>query len=98
MFRLLVKRGPEGYTPGQLAQKLDVAPATLSFHLKELRHASLITVRRHGRFLFYSPNLTRTRHLVDFLTEHCCTLADADCATKCAIPTAVLAAPRRKRA
>ena len=48
IFRLLVKRGPEGYTPSQLGEKLDVASATLSFHLKELQRAGLIDAHAHA--------------------------------------------------
>ena len=51
IFRILVKRGPEGYTPTQLGEKLNVSPPTLSFHLKELQAAGLIDVRRESRFL-----------------------------------------------
>lgn len=56
LFRMLVKRGPEGYTPTQLGEKLNVPGPTLSFHLKELQRAKLIEARREGRFLYYSPN------------------------------------------
>ncbi len=76
IFRMLVKRGPEGYTPTQLGEKLSVAPATLSFHLKELQRAGLVDVRRDGRFLYYRPNFTHMNRLVGFLTENCCVLAD----------------------
>src|ERR1700722_10987353 len=79
LFRLLVKRGPEGFTPSQLTDKLEVPGPTLSFHLKELQRAGLIEARREGRFLFYSPNFSRMNELVGFLTDNCCVLADKDC-------------------
>ncbi len=84
LFRLLVKRGPEGYTPTELSEKLDVPAPTLSFHLKELQHAGLIEFRRNGRYLFYSPNFTHMDQLLEFLTDHCCSLADRSCGSICA--------------
>ena len=83
MFRLLVKRGPEGYTPGDLAAKLAVAPPTLSFHLRELQHAQLVTSRREGRFLYYVANFDTMHALVDFLSENCCSLSDQACDAEC---------------
>jgi ArsR family transcriptional regulator, arsenate/arsenite/antimonite-responsive transcriptional repressor len=83
IFRMLVKRGPEGYTPGQLGEKLNVASPTLSFHLKELQRARLIDVRRDGRFLYYRPNFSHMNQLVGFLTENCCVLADKACGPQC---------------
>jgi DNA-binding transcriptional ArsR family regulator len=83
LFRLLVKRGPEGYTPSQLSEKLDVPGPTLSFHLKELQRANLIEARREGRFLYYKPNFSRMNQLLGFLTENCCVLADKDCGPVC---------------
>lgn len=92
VYRLLVKRGPEGYTPGGLAEKLDLPAPTLSFHLKELQHADLVLSRREGRFLYYSANFRQMNELVGFLTEHCCSLSDTDCGACMPAET-----PRRKK-
>lgn len=71
-FRALVGAGPSGLTPGVLAEQLSVPPATLSFHLKELLHADLVTVERQGRSLVYRAAFDRTTALVAYLTAHCC--------------------------
>lgn len=86
VFRLLVKRGPPGYTPSELAERIDIPAPTLSFHLKELQRARLLTVRREGRFLHYSANFGTMQGLIDFLTEKCCTLADAECSSVSCTP------------
>ena len=96
VYRLLVKRGPEGYTPSELAARLALPAPTLSFHLKGLTQAGLVANRRSGRNLFYSPNFERMSALVGFLTENCCSLADAACGPTCLPQTASL--PSRKRA
>ena len=83
VFRLLVKRGPEGYTPSELTKRLDLPAPTLSFHLKGLVQAGLVVSRRDGRNLYYSPNFERMNALVGFLTENCCSLAGADCGADC---------------
>ena len=98
LFRLLVKRGPEGYTPTQLSEKLGVPGPTLSFHLKELQRANLIEARREGRFLYYSPNFPRMNQLLEFLTENCCVLADKDCGPACGTAAAEVPQPKRKQA
>lgn len=72
VFRLLVRQGPEGTPAGEIAEALGIAAATLSFHLKELRNAGLIQMRRNGRSLIYSVDYQAMRSLIDFLTEHCC--------------------------
>jgi ArsR family transcriptional regulator len=83
IYRLLVKRGPEGYTPSELIQRIGVPAPTLSFHLKELVQAGLVVGRREGRNLYYNPNFERVRGLVGFLTENCCSLADDACDANC---------------
>jgi ArsR family transcriptional regulator len=96
VYRLLVKRGPEGYTPSELSHRLDLPAPTLSFHLKGLVQAGLVVSRRQGRNLHYSPCFERVKALVGFLTENCCSLAGAACETDCQ-PLAP-AVQRRKRA
>jgi DNA-binding transcriptional ArsR family regulator len=83
VYRLLVKRGPEGYTPSELSHRLEVPAPTLSFHLRGLVQAGLVGSRREGRNLYYSPSFGRVRGLVEFLTENCCSLADQACDTSC---------------
>ena len=77
IFRLLVQAGPQGMSVGRIGEKLiqvdaTTAPATLSFHLKELSHAGLIESRQEGRFIFYSANYMAMNALMAFLTENCC--------------------------
>jgi ArsR family transcriptional regulator len=83
IYRLLVRRGPDGFTPGELTEKLDLPGPTLSFHLKELQHTQLIESRRDGRFLYYSANFTQMHELVAFLTENCCSLSNTECDSVC---------------
>ena len=93
VFRLLVKRGPGGFTPSVIAERLDIAAPTLSFHLKELQNAGLVSARREGRFLFYSTRFDRMKGLVGFLTDECCSQADEACNADCK-PVAVQAKRR----
>lgn len=71
-FRALVVAGPTGLTPGRMAEQLDVAAPTLSFHLKELNHAGLVDVERDGRHLIYRARYARMNELLGYLTAHCC--------------------------
>ena len=72
VFRSLVVAGPEGLTPSVLADQLDVARNALSFHLKELAHAGLVTIEQQGRNLIYRADFSQMNGLLGYLTEHCC--------------------------
>lgn len=81
IFRLLVRRGQDGLPAGVIAERLGVAPATLSFHLTHLMHAGLIYQRRESRSLIYTANFDCMDALVKFLTENCCVEQAGRCAT-----------------
>ena len=72
VYRLLVQSGPEGMTAGAIAEALDLAPNTLTFHFDRLRMAGLATVRREGRSMIYAARFETMNALVGFLTENCC--------------------------
>ena len=72
IFRLIVQRGDRGLTPGELIEKLGIPIATLSFHLKELTRARLISAERQSRHLLYRPNALLIQTLSNFLLENCC--------------------------
>ncbi|HKE41229.1 MAG TPA: metalloregulator ArsR/SmtB family transcription factor [Casimicrobiaceae bacterium] len=78
IFRLLVEHGPEGLAAGRIAERLDLAPATLSFHVKELARAGLLNARQDGRFIYYRANFAVMNALIGYLTDKCCT-AGPDC-------------------
>ena len=72
IFRLLVQAGPEGIAAGQIGERLDLAPATLSFHLAGLTRAGLAQSRHEGRFVIYSADFQAMTALVGYLSENCC--------------------------
>ena len=72
MFRTLVVAGPLGLTPGALSEELRVAATTLSFHLKELTNAGLVSQQREGRNLIYRADCDRMNAVLGCLTGHCC--------------------------
>lgn len=72
VFRALVVAGPSGLTPGALVEAIAVPGTSLSFHLKELLHAGLITQERNGRNLIYRAAFGQVNALIGYLTEHCC--------------------------
>jgi ArsR family transcriptional regulator len=81
-FRALVVAGPDGLTPGAIAEKLEVAPSALSFHLKELAHSGLVSSEPRGRNLIYRAHFEQMNALLGYLTEHCC--QDESCAVSTA--------------
>ena len=72
VFRALVVHGPQGLTPGALADSLGVPASTLSFHLKELMHAGLISQQRDSRNLIYRASFERMDALLGYLSQNCC--------------------------
>ena len=86
VFQTLVEAGSEGALPGEIALKLDIPTNTLSFHLKTLLHADLVTAEPFGRYIHYRANFGQMQGLVDFLTSNCCggDLSQCAPATRCA--------------
>lgn len=72
IFRVLMVSGETGLCVSDIASDLDISPATLSFHLKELNQAGLILSERQGRHIIYSLNIEAYKELITFLTEDCC--------------------------
>jgi len=71
-FRGLVVAGPQGQTPGAMAEQLGITPSALSFHLKELANAGLVSSEPRGRNLIYRANFAQMNTLLGYLTQHCC--------------------------
>ncbi|OMG83039.1 transcriptional regulator [Achromobacter xylosoxidans] len=80
-FRALVVAGLPGLTPSVLADQLGIARNALSFHLKELAHAGLVSVEQQGRNLIYRANFFQMNGLLGYLTEHCCEGAPCEAST-----------------
>jgi ArsR family transcriptional regulator, arsenate/arsenite/antimonite-responsive transcriptional repressor len=97
-FRLLVAAGPDGVAAGELGQELGVPPPTLSFHLKELSHAGLVTSRQQGRFVYYAANFEHMAALMSFLTQNCCKGMPEECLTvvETALGRCCSSTPKRK--
>jgi len=72
VFRALVREGREGLVPSEISRVLGIPPATLSFHLKELKNAQLVSAERQGRSLVYRPDFAAMQELLGYLTENCC--------------------------
>lgn len=83
IYRLLVRAAPDGMVAGDIGTTLDLAPSNLSFHLKTLAHAGLISVEQEGRFLRYRANIQMMNTLIDYLTAECCAGNPGQCVTTC---------------
>ncbi|HEY1992492.1 MAG TPA: metalloregulator ArsR/SmtB family transcription factor [Gammaproteobacteria bacterium] len=86
IYRLLVQAGPAGLAVGAIGEALQLAPATLSFHLAGLRHAGLVLERREGRTLYQSADYGAMNTLIGYLSENCC--QGADCGVASCAPAA----------
>lgn len=86
IFRWLVELGPDGALPGDIAARLAIPPATLSFHLKALQHAGLVDADRSGRNIRYRANFAAMRALIDFLSRDCCGGDASKCAPEVVVP------------
>lgn len=72
IFRLLIQFGPTGMAASKISERLDIPASSLSFHLKELAHAGLVTARQEGRFIIYIANFSTMNAVMGFLTDNCC--------------------------
>jgi DNA-binding transcriptional ArsR family regulator len=93
VYRLLVQAGLEGMPAGRVAEALELAPNTLTFHFDRLRQAGLVTVRREGRSMIYAARYETMNALIAYLTENCCGGAPEKC-----LPVPVCRPARSKRA
>ena len=81
IFRLRVEAGPEGISAGRIGETLEVPAATLSFHLKELARAGLVSTRQERQFIYYAVDFERMADLMTFLTQNCCRGMPEKCLT-----------------
>jgi DNA-binding transcriptional ArsR family regulator len=72
VFRLLVQAGPAGLAAGKIGELTGIPPSSLSFHLKELAYARMVSAQQQGRFVMYSANFETMNSLISYLTENCC--------------------------
>ena len=100
VYRLLVRQGPDGLVAGEIGRALDIPPTTLSFHLKELTQAGLLTVTQEGRYQRYRAHMALMLDVIAYLTEECCAghpekCADLRAVSTCA-PTVLPALPAKR--
>lgn len=80
VYRLLVRKGTEGMVAGEITSTLNIPPTNLSFHLKALTQAAMLTVEQEGRFQRYRANVPLMLDLIAYLTEECCSGHPEQCA------------------
>jgi ArsR family transcriptional regulator len=79
VIRLLVKFSPDGLVAGEISNQLDIAPNNLSFHLKAMTLANLLTVAQEGRYMRYKANLNIMQQVITYLTSECCVGTAENC-------------------
>jgi ArsR family transcriptional regulator len=104
IYRLLVEAGSEGVAAGRIGETLKVPAATLSFHLKELARADLVSARQERQFIYYAVDFERMAELMTFLTQNCCRGMPQECLTvvetalgRCCPPQSKSKKPKLKR-
>ncbi len=104
IYRMLVEAGPEGVAAGRIGEALGVPGATLSFHLKELARAGLVSSRQDKQFIYYAVDFERMAELMTFLTQNCCQGMPQECLTvvetalgRCCPPQSKPRKPKLKR-
>jgi DNA-binding transcriptional ArsR family regulator len=104
IYRLLIEAGPEGVSVGRIGQTLEVPGATLSFHLKELARAGLVSSRQEKQFIYYAVDFERMAELMTYLTQNCCQGMPQECLTvveaalgRCCPPQSKPKKPKQKR-
>lgn len=96
VYRLLVEKGPNGLPAGEIAERLDMPPSSLTFHLQQMLHAGLVTQRRLGRQLIYAADYTVMNGLIGYLTQNCCG-NETDCGPACNPAPAAKTTTRKHR-
>ena len=104
IYRLLIEAGPEGTAAGRIGEALEVPGATLSFHLKELSRAGLVSSRQDRQFIYYAVDFERMAELMTYLTQNCCKGMPQACLTvvetelsRCCPPQSKPKKPKLKR-
>ena len=97
IFRLLIQAGPEGLAAGRIANELQIPGATLSFHLKELHRAGLLSSRQESRFIYYAADFQHMAALMTFLTQNCCRGMPRECLTVVETALGSCCAPSSRR-
>jgi DNA-binding transcriptional ArsR family regulator len=92
IVRLLVRAGPDGLAAGAVAEAVEASPSNVSFHLKDLEHAGMITARRESRSIIYAASYDTLRDLIAFLMKDCCAGRPEICA-----PATAACAPAKTR-
>jgi DNA-binding transcriptional ArsR family regulator len=104
IFRLLIEAGPDGLHAGGIGEELKIPGATLSFHLKELARAGLVTSRQERQFIHYAVDFERMAELMTFLTQNCCHGMPQNCLTvvetalgACCVPAKAKSKTKRRQ-